>query len=321
MRRTILAPLLACLALASACSGGSRDESTSAPARDAGMAAPSPETPDALSRQRAPEGKAIALEEGRPPAADQAGSAPGTQPAVEDTSAPAVRMIIRNGAAVVEVDSLEPAVARVERLAAGLGGYVGNVTITGGDRQMRSASLQLKIPAQRFDQALAGLRPVGRVESVSSTAEDVGEEYVDVTARMDNARRLEARLVELLTTRTGKLEDVLAVERELARVREEIERYQGRLRYLRTRAAMSTLEVSLHEPSPLVGDYPGQNPIIRAFGEAWSNFVRFVAWFIAALGVLIPLGVIVFALVWFLRRFWPRRRTPPPPPPGYAPPA
>ena len=79
------------------------------------------------------------------------------------------------------------------------------------------------------------------------SAEDVGEEFVDVAARAANGRKLEQRLIDILGTRTGKLSDVLAVERELARVREDIQRQEGRMRYLRTRASLSTLSVTVHE--------------------------------------------------------------------------
>jgi hypothetical protein len=220
-------------------------------------------------------------------------------------------MIIRTGNATVEVDSLERAVARVRRMAQELGGYVGNTSQTGGEREARTATLELKIPAPRFDQALGGLRPLGEVQSVNVQAQDVGEEFVDVSARQANARRLEERLVSLLATRTGKLEDVLAVERELARVRGEIESAEGRLRYLRTRVAVSTLTVTLREPAPVIGDYPGSNPVLDAFGDAWRNFVGFLAFFIASLGVLIPLGLILAVLWWAIRRLR-ARRTPPP---------
>jgi len=159
-------------------------------------------------------------------------------------------MVIRSGTAAIEVDSLERAVAQVRALAARIGAYVAGTEVQTGREQVPSASLELKIPAARFDEALAGLRPIGKVERVDVNAEDVGEEFVDVTARMENARRLEQRLVTLLAARTGKLSDVLAVERELARVREEIERYEGRLRYLRTHAATSTLAVQVHQPYP-----------------------------------------------------------------------
>ena len=215
-------------------------------------------------------------------------------------------MLIRTGSASIEVNKLDPAIIKVRELATQLGGYVANSSISGGRDQMKSATLELKIPAARYDQAVSGLGGIGRVESVNTNVEDVGEEFVDVTARVANAKRLEERLVGLLATRTGKLEDVLAVERELARVREEIERYDGRLRYLRTRVAVSTLSITVHEPPPLIGQNPGENPIVASIRQAWRNFVGFVAWFIASLGVLVPVGALL-ALAWYAWRRYRRR--------------
>ncbi len=208
-------------------------------------------------------------------------------------------MVIHNGQASVEVDKLDPAIVKLRLLAAQLGGYIGNSSMSGGREQVKSATLELKIPAQRFDQAINGLGTLGKVESVNSTAEDVGEEYVDITARVSNGHRLEDRLIALLATRTGKLQDVLSVERELARVREEIERYEGRLRYLKSRVATSTLSVTVHEPLPILGQGPGQNPIVAAIRAAWRNFVGFIAAAIASLGILIPLGVLAL-LGWII---------------------
>jgi len=139
-------------------------------------------------------------------------------------------MVIRTADVSIEVDSLEPAVARVRELAARFGGYVASTQISTGKAQLRNARLEVKIPAQRFDESLSGLAPIGRLENVTVEAEDVGEQFVDVSARMENARRLERRLIDLLAARTGKLKDVLDVEQTLARVREEIERYEGRIR-------------------------------------------------------------------------------------------
>jgi hypothetical protein len=218
-----------------------------------------------------------------------------------------ITMIIRTGSASIEVDSLEPAIAAVQRMATQLGGVVGNTSLSSGDYEVRSATIELRIPSQRFNEALEGLRPIGKVESVQSNAQDVSEEFVDVTARVDNAKRLEERLIALLANRAGKLEEVLAVERELARVREEIERYQGRIRYLSTRAATSTLTITVHEARPLVTDTPGPNIIGEAFKRAWRNFVHFVASFIAALGVLIPLGILVAPIVIGIIRYQRRR--------------
>ena len=203
-------------------------------------------------------------------------------------------LVIRNGQTSIEVDSLERAVAQVRLLAGRVGGYVANTTMQTGRGQLRAATLEVKIPADRFDDGLGGLSALGKLESVNVNAEDVGEEFTDVTARMTNARRLETRLIDLLATRTGKLKDVLDVEHELARVREEIERYEGRLRYLRAHAVLSTLTVYVHEPVPVVGR-AGSSVIGEAFKQAWRNFVALVAACIRGLGIVIPLGVLVTA--------------------------
>lgn len=213
-------------------------------------------------------------------------------------------MVIRTAEVSVEVDSLETAVAQVRQLAAQFGGYVANTDVTTGKNQLRNARLEVKIPAGRFDESLSGLSPIGRLESVSVEVEDVGEQFVDATARMENARRLERRLIDLLAARTGKLKDVLDVEQTLARVREEIERYEGRLRYLRAHTAMSTLSIYVHEPIPIVAS-AGQSVIGEAFKQAWRNFVALVSVAVQSLGVIIPLGAVAL-LVWFVARRWRR---------------
>lgn len=215
-------------------------------------------------------------------------------------------MIIRTGTANVQVDSLDRGIAQVRALAARVGGIIGNTSISGGTDQERHASIELRVPSQNFDAALTGLKPIGRVQNVNVMAQDVGEEYADVTARVANARRLEARLLDLLDRRTGRLEEILNLEREVARVREEIERYEGRLRFLRTRASISTLTITLHEPNAVIGTPRGERPIRDAFATAWRNFVGLIAWLIAATGLMIPLGIVLYGALrawrWFRRR-------------------
>jgi hypothetical protein len=221
-----------------------------------------------------------------------------TAPPMPDAS----NMIIRTASASIEVDSLQPAVALLGQLATSVGGYVAGSGIETGKNQLRQAFIQLKIPAARFDEVVAGLTPIGKLESVNVDAQDVGEEFVDVTARMENARRLERRLIDLLATRTGKLKDVLDVERELARVREEIDRYEGRLRYLKAHTAMSTLSVTVHEPLPVVGT-AGKSVMGEAFTQAWRNFVGLLALAVQSLGVVLPLGFVA-AVAWVVTRRW-----------------
>jgi uncharacterized protein DUF4349 len=212
-------------------------------------------------------------------------------------------MLIRTGQAVVEVDSVQVGIARVRRLAQETGALVANTIVQTGREQQRSASLELRIPSDRFDAVVNGLAPIGKVESVSISAQDVGEEFVDLSARVANARRLEARLIELLASRTGRLADVLSVERELARVREEIERYEGRLRYLQAHVSVSSLTVVVHEPPLVVATHPGENVIGEAFVEAWRRFVLLTAGIIASLGVVIPVAAIGVGALVLGRRY------------------
>ena len=243
----------------------------------------------------------------QPVSADEESSQSNTIPGGSygtDTIAPT--MIIRTGQSSIEVDSLEPAVTRVRDLARRVGGFVANTQMAAGREQTRSAMLEIRLPSSRFDEIVTGLKPIGRVESVNVSAEDVGEEFVDVAARVDNARKTEARLIEVLNMRTGKLKDVLDVEREIARVREEIERMEGRLRYLRARTSVSSFSITVHEPYPVVGERGSSSVIGAAFKQSWRNFVNFWARFIAAMGTLLPtlalLGLAAYVAIKTLKK-------------------
>lgn len=218
---------------------------------------------------------------------------------------PTARLIVRTGQASIEVDSLETAMAELRRVVQRAGGFVADASVQSGKHQLRQATLELKVPSARFDELTEGLQPIGRLEFVNVGAEDVSEEFVDLSARIANGRRLEERLVELLRTRTGKLQDVLSVERELARAREEIERMEGRIRYLKANAQLSTLSVSLHEPTPIVASN-GPGPVVEAFRAAWRNFVNVLAGGIASLGYVVPVLAFGWAIVGVGRRLWRR---------------
>lgn len=302
----IARPLLL-LAILSACDRPTGSSPARAQRGDPAAAAPRPAAPAAATDAAA--GLARESKADAPPASALFGNAGGSADAATrlplDSAEPAAAMLVRTGNASVEVAKLDPAVAALRELAQRTGGYVGTTSLRSGHEQSPAATLELRVPSARFDELLAGLRPLGQVEYVNVAAEDVGEEFVDITARAGNARRLEARLTDLLATRTGRLADVLAVERELARVREEIERYEGRLRYLRSRSAVSTLSVTVHEPRPLVGE-PGRNPIAEALRAAWRNAVSVVAAGIAGAGYLAPLALLAATAIFLLRRNRPR---------------
>lgn len=284
----LLAGLSACSREKRAAESGTSDANIAAPA-----AAPAPA--GAVSDMR---------EQASAPAATPAPAQGGNPSAVP---APTPRMIVRTGTATIKVKTLADGIREVRAVAQRLGGYVGNQAVQAGDNQTREATLQLKIPSTRFDEAVAALSAAGKVESVQVNAEDVGEEFVDVNARLENARRLEERLINLLATRTGKLEDVLMVERELARVREDIDRLAGRSQFLQHQVALSTLNVTVHEPTPL--GTPGDNRILDALRTAWRNFVGAIAYMIELFGALLPIAVVAGAVAWVILLVRRRHRT------------
>ncbi len=229
------------------------------------------------------------------------------QPLVSDyvTAVTSRAVLLRSGQISIEVRSVDSASARVRAAATAVGGYVTDVGTEAGHNEIPSATLTVKVPPQRYDDLMRALQAIGTVESSRTSVADVGEEYVDITARVANDRRLEQRLVALLENRTGKLQDVLNVERELARVRGEIDSYEARIRYFDARAATSTVVVTVHAPMPLVADAGARSPIALAFTQARRNFVETIAWVIAALGMVVPVSALL-AVAWAAFRY---RRT------------
>jgi len=123
----------------------------------------------------------------------------------------------------------------LETMTREVGGFVSKRT----DRM-----ITIRVPAQRFYEVVGRIEHLGEVLRRDVTAQDVTEEFLDTELRLRNARAVRARLQELLA-RATTVQDSLMIERELDRVSVEIDRMEGRLKYLRDRAAFSTITVSL----------------------------------------------------------------------------
>lgn len=154
------------------------------------------------------------------------------------------RMLIYSGQVRVEV-------ARAEDASKA---FLAKVEAWGGYLQKQSGTvLTVRVPATHFDEAFAAVRDAGRVLMESRQASDVTEEFVDVRIRVDNARRSRERLLEVLKL-AEKVEDILRVEKELSRLTQEIERLEGRMKFLRDQVSMSTLSAefqSVAEAPPI----------------------------------------------------------------------
>ncbi|HVG55170.1 MAG TPA: DUF4349 domain-containing protein [Vicinamibacterales bacterium] len=141
-------------------------------------------------------------------------------------------------------DRIRPA---VDRILQNIGGFAGALTASNRPGAPRSINGTLRIPSSRFDAALAELRQLGRVTEESQNAEDVTATVADLDVRLSNSRVIEKRLTEVLQSRTGNVGDVLEVEREIARVRGEIEQMEAERKQLDRRIEYATLTLEIVE--------------------------------------------------------------------------
>ena len=180
------------------------------------------------------------------PAAAMAEAAPGSDGGGVPALQTAERRVISTGFMSVAVEDVPAAAARVRQAAEALGGFVENSNVSGAGAEA-SAQVTIRVPQAVFPDALDRIRRIGDVQSEELHAQDVTEQFIDLAARLRSAERTEARLLALLD-RAEFVQDVIAIEWELGRIRTEIERFQGQLNHLERRVALSTLSVSLFAP-------------------------------------------------------------------------
>lgn len=179
---------------------------------------------------------------------DQKSSGSPAAPAAPAVAPPETRKLIRNASLELEVDAFDPAVDALGAAAAQTGGgYVATVNSSRGANGKRSGVIVIKVQPDQLDAFLTRLREIGEVKGQTVAAEDVTKEYFDTDARLRNARRMEDRLLKLLDEAKGKLSEILQVEKELGRVREDLERMQGELQRYDSLVRFATVTVDLHE--------------------------------------------------------------------------
>jgi hypothetical protein len=160
-------------------------------------------------------------------------------PLISAEAAP--QLLVRRAALGVDVDDVAASASRAHGIAIGSGGYVERE-----ERAERSASVTIRVPEPRLDAALDTLGRLGKITNRTVSAQDVTEEAIDVEARIRSLTASRDRLRELLT-RASAVGDVVAVEKELARVQGELDSLQGRLQHLRSTTALAELHVSFHQ--------------------------------------------------------------------------
>lgn len=215
-------------------------------------------------------------------------------------------MIARKAELTLTTNEFDKSRAGLEDILKRHSGYLGQLNVNAPPNAGRTLDATLRIPAGQRDAAIAEIKKLGRMEAESQTGEEVTAQYVDLEARLSNARNTEQRLTEVLRERTGKLADVLAVEEAISRVRGEIEQMEGEKKTLTTRVEFLTLVVRLTEdyraqlhmaPDSTVGSF--RNAAIRGYKFMMEGVVALVL-FLLSYG---PSLLIWTALLFFPVRF------------------
>lgn len=242
---------------------------------------------------------------------------PGYQTGGGSEFIPEEPLIIKTGYLSLSVADVPQAIDSIVSLVKGKGGEEVNRNVSKNSYMIEArevsrfvGSVTVRVPSAQFEETLAGLKQFGEVESQQVSGQDVTEEYVDIQAQLKNYRATEAQYLEIMK-RAEKIEDVLAVQRELGSIRAQIDRLEGRTKYLQQSSDKSTITVSLTtkpENVPVVEEGDEWKPAV-AFKNALRSLIGVakqigdaIIWAVVYLPVLIVVGIIV----WVIRR---RHRT------------
>lgn len=242
----------------------------------------------------------------------------GSQPAAEGmaelpTAATSDRKIVYHGELHVVVPKIDAFETELKRILETEKGFVAAFVEHRQQGVQRRAEWTLRIPAGRFQAVADQLGALGSPVRRELLADDVTDAYIDLEARLAGQRRLEERLLTLLDKQAGDLSEVLRVETELSRVRQEIERLEAQHRAMKDRVALSTLVVmAIEQPDyvPLDELSTGEK-MAFAFSASlqalWQTLEALLMLLACFAPWLMLLALIVAPVVMFVRWRWRRK--------------
>ena len=207
----------------------------SAPAPQPPAARPAPPVPTSMTSKQVV--KEVAVEKAVSQAVQVSSEADSTRAQLVTQR----RIIIREVDMSLVVDDIQAAIDEIAEMAEDVGGWV----VDSGRWSLHSGSISIRVPAGVLDDTIAELRTLAnRVDAENTTSRDVTDEYVDLGGRLTNQLATHEALLKLLE-RAEAVETALAVQRDLSRVQEEVERLSGRIKFLEESSAFSIIRVNL----------------------------------------------------------------------------
>lgn len=230
------------------------------------------------------------------------------EPADSIQSAKAIdRKIIYRADIELVVEDLDAVSKQLSELIKRHKAYISASQVSGQSGRQRTATWTVRVPVDGFDEFRQAILDLGIPEKNGLTSEDVTDEFFDLKKRIANAQEEEKRLLDHLKKSTKDLKDILAVEREIARVRSQIERMQGRIQLLQNLTSLTTVTITLVERKDYVP------PQALSFGDkisktfqnsvaAVANFGRGFGIFVVAITPWLPVIILISGGLWWLIR-------------------
>jgi hypothetical protein len=223
------------------------------------------------------------------------------------------RKIIRNADLTIEVASPTETQSKVVSIAEAHGGFVVNSEAKqrdNGDATHRTLDIKLvvRIPENQFGAVLDKVRGLASNRNEEKvTGQDVTEEFIDLDARIKTQRALEAQFLQIMK-QAGKIEDALEVQRQIAEVRTEIEKLEGRKRFLENRSSLATITVNILAPKPITVNTSGFGRSVRdSISESVDVGAEIVLFFVRFVIVMIPITLLLLLPGGLLLRYFIRR--------------
>ena len=222
------------------------------------------------------------------------------------------RKIIRNADLQLETDKPEDAQQKITSIAESKGGFVVESQQSSSDARSGTrdtVTMTVRVPAEKFNEALEEIRKTAsrvRVETVKS--DDVTEEFIDIEAQLKAKKALEAQFLEIMK-RADTVEDALNVQRQLAGVRGEIEKIEGRKRFLENQASLSTIKIRLQTPTALTANSEGFGYRLKdAFGDGLDAALTFILGLVSFVIAILPFLILIVLPIYLVIRYVLRRR-------------
>jgi hypothetical protein len=228
-----------------------------------------------------------------------------TEVAADESTQIIDKKVIKNGELNLKVESADWMVGEISNITKQKGGEVFSTNFYERVKGQKSGSVTIKVPVDKFEETIAEIKKIAvQVLSESTTGRDVTEQYTDLQAQLKNKKAEEESFVKILGT-AGKIDDVLAATREVARVRGEIERLEGRIRFMDSQTDMSTITIELTEDVTVTPVGEGWRPwqvVKESFKELIVNIQGFadgiIRFIIVGIPSLIPFALLVGFLYW-----------------------